>query len=90
MVRAPGAGCYHSPMSLFIPDDILKEAGLTADEALTEFACRLFDAGRLSKSAAAKLSSPRSGRDSSRACPRIAESMPLPEASPRKLQRRQN
>jgi predicted HTH domain antitoxin len=42
-------------MTLFIPDDILKEAGLTEGEALVEFACRLFDAGKLSKTAAARL-----------------------------------
>lgn len=42
-------------MQLTIPDDILKEAGLTDRDALVEFACRLFDAGRLSKSAAARL-----------------------------------
>jgi predicted HTH domain antitoxin len=42
-------------MTLFIPDDILKEAGLTEAEALIELGCRLFDAGRLSKAAAARL-----------------------------------
>ena len=30
-----------------IPDDLLKEAGLDEREALVEFACRLFDAGKL-------------------------------------------
>jgi predicted HTH domain antitoxin len=42
-------------MTLFIPDDILREAGLTEREALIEFSCRLFDAGMLSKSSAARL-----------------------------------
>lgn len=42
-------------MTLFIPDDILKEAGLTEGEALVEFACRLFDAEKLGKAAAARL-----------------------------------
>jgi predicted HTH domain antitoxin len=34
-------------MPLVISDDILKQAELTEGEALIEFACRLFDAGRL-------------------------------------------
>ena len=42
-------------VTLHIPADILKEAGLTESDALVEFACRLFDAGRLSKAAAARL-----------------------------------
>lgn len=42
-------------MTIFIPDDILNEAGLAQGEALIEFACRLFDAGRLSKGAGARL-----------------------------------
>lgn len=42
-------------MTLTIPDDILKQAGLTEREALLEFACRLFDAGRLNLSVAARL-----------------------------------
>lgn len=42
-------------MTITIPDDILREAGLTEAEALVEFACRLFDAGRLGKAAAARL-----------------------------------
>lgn len=42
-------------MTFHIPDDILKEAGLSEREALLEFACRLFDAGKLSKSAASRL-----------------------------------
>jgi predicted HTH domain antitoxin len=42
-------------MTLTIPDDILQQAGLTEHEALVEFACRLFDAGRLPLAAAARL-----------------------------------
>jgi len=34
--------------TLSIPDDALKEAGLTEAEASIELACRLFDIGRLS------------------------------------------
>ena len=34
-------------MPLTIPDDILKQAGLTENEARVEVACRLFDAGKL-------------------------------------------
>lgn len=40
-----------------IPDDVLKEAGLTEQEAVIEFACRLFDAGKLTLWSAAKLAS---------------------------------
>ena len=35
-------------MPLVIPDEVLSKARLTEREALLEFACRLFDAGRLS------------------------------------------
>lgn len=35
-------------MPLVISDDVLNQADLTEREALIEFACRLFDAGRLS------------------------------------------
>ncbi len=42
-------------MTISIPDDILREAGLTPRDAVIEFACRLFDAERLSKSTAARL-----------------------------------
>lgn len=50
-------GCYDwDAMTIFIPDDILKEAGLTEREALIEFACRLFDTDRLGKASAARLS----------------------------------
>jgi predicted HTH domain antitoxin len=41
--------------TITIPDDILKEAGLNPQEALVEFACRLFDAGRLTLHSAGKL-----------------------------------
>ena len=41
-------------MPLTIPDDLLRQAGLTEREALVEFACRLFDAGRLTLWSAAK------------------------------------
>ena len=42
-------------MTLHIPEEILKEAGLSEDEALIEFACRLFDAQKISLWTAAKL-----------------------------------
>ncbi|HMN39413.1 MAG TPA: UPF0175 family protein [Phycisphaerales bacterium] len=42
-------------MFLDIPDEILREAGLTKHDALVEFACRLFDAGKLDKAVAARL-----------------------------------
>ena len=42
-------------MPLTISDDMLKEAGLTEREALIEFACRLFDAEKLTKFQASKL-----------------------------------
>jgi predicted HTH domain antitoxin len=38
-----------------IPDDVLQEAGLTERDVLVEFACRLFDAGKLTLWSAAKL-----------------------------------
>lgn len=41
--------------TLSIPDDLLKEAGLDEQQALVEFACRLFDAGKLPFLSAAKL-----------------------------------
>ncbi len=34
-------------MPLVIPDDALREAGLSEREALIEFACHLFEAGKL-------------------------------------------
>ena len=42
-------------MALTISDDALRAAGLTEREALIEFACRLFDVGRLSLSPAARV-----------------------------------
>ena len=42
-------------MPLTISDEQLREAGLTAREALMEFACRLFDSGRLTLWGAARL-----------------------------------
>ncbi|MBI4602237.1 MAG: UPF0175 family protein [Planctomycetes bacterium] len=42
-------------MPLVIPDDALKEAGLTEKQALLEFACRLCEAGKLALWSAAKL-----------------------------------
>jgi len=41
--------------SLEIPDEVLKEAGLTEADALLELACRLFETGRLSLPSAARL-----------------------------------
>jgi predicted HTH domain antitoxin len=41
--------------TLHIPDDLLKQAGITEQEALIELACQLFDTGRLSLFFAAKL-----------------------------------
>jgi predicted HTH domain antitoxin len=43
-------------MPLIIEDHFLKEAGLSEQEARVEIACRLFEAKRLSKLAARKLS----------------------------------
>jgi predicted HTH domain antitoxin len=42
-------------MPLVIPDEALREAGLSESDALIEFACRLFDAGKLTLWGAAKL-----------------------------------
>jgi predicted HTH domain antitoxin len=42
-------------MTLHIPNDILKEAGLSEREALVEFSCRLFDAQKITFWTAAKL-----------------------------------
>jgi predicted HTH domain antitoxin len=41
--------------TITMPDEVLKEAGLNPQEALVEFACRLFDAGRLTLHSAGKL-----------------------------------
>lgn len=42
-------------MTVNIPDDILKAAGLTERGVLVELACRLFDADRLDFNSAARL-----------------------------------
>lgn len=42
-------------MPLMISDEILEEAGLTEQQARIEFACRLFDAGKLHLWPAARL-----------------------------------
>ena len=42
-------------MPLIIPDEALQEAGLSESDALVEFACRLFDAGKLTLWGAARL-----------------------------------
>jgi predicted HTH domain antitoxin len=42
-------------MPVTIPDDVLREAGLSEREALIEIACRLFDASKLALWPAAKL-----------------------------------
>jgi len=42
-------------MPLTLSDDVLKQAGMTADEARVEIACRLFDAGKLALWPAAQL-----------------------------------
>lgn len=41
--------------TLMIPDEVWREAGLSESDALVEFACRLFDAGKLPLWSAAKL-----------------------------------
>ncbi len=42
-------------MTITVPDDVLRQAGLTEREAVIEFACRLFDAQRLDLFAASRL-----------------------------------
>jgi predicted HTH domain antitoxin len=42
-------------MPVVIPDETLREAGLTEREAVVEIACRLYDAGKLALWPAAKL-----------------------------------
>jgi predicted HTH domain antitoxin len=42
-------------MTITIPDDILKRAGVTERDILVELACRLFDAEKLSKAEASAL-----------------------------------
>jgi len=42
-------------MPLTLSDDILKQAGMTVEEARVEIACRLFDAGKIALWPAAQL-----------------------------------
>lgn len=42
-------------MPLTLSDDVLKQAGMSAEEARIEIACRLFDAGKLALWPAAQL-----------------------------------
>ena len=42
-------------MGLLLPDDILKQAGVTEKDALAELACRLFDSDKLDFPTAARL-----------------------------------
>jgi predicted HTH domain antitoxin len=42
-------------MPLTLSDDVLKQAGMSAEEARVEIACRLFDAGKLALWPAAQL-----------------------------------
>lgn len=42
-------------MTITVPDDVLQQAGLDEQSALVEFACRLFEAGKLALWPAAKL-----------------------------------
>ena len=42
-------------MPLTLSDDVLQQAGMTADEARVEIACRLFDAGKLALWPAAQM-----------------------------------
>jgi len=42
-------------MPVVIPDEALREAGLNPRDALVEFACRLFDAGKLTLPSAVRL-----------------------------------
>jgi predicted HTH domain antitoxin len=42
-------------MTLSIPDEILAQAGLSERDALTELACRLYDADKLDFNTAARL-----------------------------------
>ena len=42
-------------MPVIIPDEAIREAGLSDREAVVEFACHLFDAGRLALPSAARM-----------------------------------
>ena len=48
--------------TLSIPDHVLRQAGLTERDALVEFACRLFDAGKITLWSAARTRRARSQR----------------------------
>jgi predicted HTH domain antitoxin len=54
LISIPGFGAEFI-MPLNISDEALQEAGLTEGDALVEFACRLFDANRMTLWSAAKL-----------------------------------
>jgi predicted HTH domain antitoxin len=43
------------PLTLSLSDEVLQQAGMTADEARIEIACRLFDAEKLALWPAAQL-----------------------------------
>ena len=55
MLRVPLESEKHL-MPRTIPDEWLSEAGISADDARIEFACRLYDGGRLSFSQAIRWS----------------------------------
>lgn len=42
-------------MPVIIPDEAIREAGLSEREALVEFACHLFDVGKLSLPSAVRM-----------------------------------
>jgi predicted HTH domain antitoxin len=42
-------------MTLTIPDDVLKETGLSERDLLVELACRLYDSEKLSKTSASRM-----------------------------------
>ena len=46
---------YTQDMTITVPDEVLRQAGLSERDALIEFACRLFDAERLDLFAASRL-----------------------------------
>ena len=66
--------------TLHIPDELLKEAGLTEQELLVELACRLFDGGRRTLWSAAKLAGLDRGHGRRPARPRHLD---LPAHAPR-------
>jgi predicted HTH domain antitoxin len=48
-------GENYMALTLSLSDEVLKQAGMTAEEARVEIACRLFDAGKLTLWPAAQL-----------------------------------